>query len=361
MPLLDPLLPLAPVIDPIFDPLTLRFGRALRAYVHGPPMRSRHAATRERALRAVVETWRRRVDEVIDGVRARDANAIDRYDSLVAQALEELRGEGEARVASSASERAAHAIDRALYVNRPEWLDDPSFDAALRVRALDRLDRMNETLGNYDSFLSAVAPLVDRARAAGVERPTIVDLASGHAMFAVLMALHFGAREGRVRVVATDLLPEYLELGRAQAKRLGLRTGAMDFVVQDALDLRDLESKIGARADVVCCTQSVHHFPPGMVARMFAEATAAARHGALVIDGERNPFALLLVAIVGSIVGRGSLPFMHDALVSMRRMYTEQELALIAALSPARDRIAVRRGWLPPGHVWIEGALRSSD
>ena len=356
MPLLDPLLPLAPVLDPVLDPLTLRLGRALRGVVQGPPMRAKHAAMRERALKDVAARWRPRLAATMEGVRRRDPGAMGRYDALVAEALDELRGEGEARAATAPVERVAHAIDRALYVNHDEWLDDPAFDPALRVRILDRLDRMNETLGTYDSFLSLIAPLVDRARAAGVERPTIVDLASGHAMFAVLMALHFGAREGRVRVVATDLLPEYLDLGRAQAKRLGLREGAMDFVVQDALDLRDLEAKIGAPADVVCCTQSVHHFPPGMVARMFAEGSATARHGAIVIDGERNPFALVAVAIVGSILGRGSIPFLHDALVSMRRMYTEQELALIAELSPLREGVEVRRGWVPPGHVWVEGA-----
>src|SRR5438132_1078298 len=167
MHLLDPLLPLAPVLDPVLDPLTIRFGRTLRGVIHGPPRRAEHAATRERALKDVVARWRPRVAEVLDGVRAREPMAIVRHDSLVAEALGELRGEAEARAASAPSERIAHAIDRMLYVNRPEWLDDPTFDATLRVRTLDRLDRMNETLGNYEAFLDVLSPPVDRARAAG--------------------------------------------------------------------------------------------------------------------------------------------------------------------------------------------------
>lgn len=355
MALLDPLMPLAPTLDRVLDPLTIRLGRSVLERVGGPPLRRAHAETRERALDDVAQRWIDRADETLDGVRARDRSSIDRYDTIVARAVDELRGDAEARAVSCRSARLQHAVDRLLYTNRPEWLDDPSFDATLRVRTLDRLDCLNEALGSYEAFLRVIEPLVERARASGVERPTIVDLASGHAMFAVRIALSFGAREGKVRVVATDLRDEYLSIGRAHARRLGLRDGAIDFVVQDALDLRDLEEKIGARADVVCCTQSVHHFPPGFVARLFAEAARAARHGAIVVDGERNPFALLLVTMMSGWIGRGSVPFLHDAVVSIRRMYTEQELALIARLAPGETGagVEVKRGWAPPGFVWM--------
>jgi hypothetical protein len=50
----DPLLPLAPVLDPIFDPLTIRATRAIQKVLKGPPLRAEHARSRERALAAVV-------------------------------------------------------------------------------------------------------------------------------------------------------------------------------------------------------------------------------------------------------------------------------------------------------------------
>jgi 2-polyprenyl-3-methyl-5-hydroxy-6-metoxy-1,4-benzoquinol methylase len=272
----------------------------------------------------------------------------------VKSGLAELRGEAESRAATTGLQRAAHSVDRVLYADREEWLDDPSFDRRLRMRTIERLDRLNEAIGSYEAFFEVIEPLVERARRAGVERPTIVDLASGHAMFPVALALRFGAREGRVRVVATDLLDEYLDVGRAQAKKLALD---VELFAQDALDLRDLEAKTGP-VDVITCTQTLHHFPPGMIGRLFAGALDVARHGVALVDGERNPFALALIATVSAALGRGSLPFLHDSIVSMRRMFTEQELAFCAAVAPlANDRgeLSVERGWLPPGHVWVRG------
>ena len=352
---LDPLLPLAPLLDPVLDPLVVRLGHAAIGVLRGPPLRARHAAIRERALETMAERRSTEVAPSIEGVRAHEPEAIARFDALVAAAVDELRGEAEARVAVGTYARLVHAVDCAMVADAPEWLDDPSFDAALRVRTLDRLDRMNELLGSYDAFFAVLAPIVERARASGVARPLIVDLASGHAMFAVRMALRFGAREGLARVVATDLRPEYLELGRAEARRLGMGADAIDFLAQDALDLHALPARLGAPVDVVCCTQSVHHFAPGLVARMLGEATAIARHAAVIIDGERNLFALGLVALASGLLGRGNVPFAHDALVSLRRMYTEQELALIARLAPGVGRVGLEhtRGWKAPGHAWV--------
>ena len=354
--LYDPLLALSPVLDPILDPLTVRASRSLVGWWKGPPGRVAQVRAREAALEAVVERYEGQAQALAAAVMRREADAIASYEALLARAVHELRTDAEAAAAKSVGQRLAHAIDRALYADHAEWLDDPSFDSALRVRALDRLDRMNEALGNYDAFFSVVAPMVERARACGVARPVIVDLASGHAMFAVILALRLGAREGRVRVIATDLVSEYLDLGRERARALGMDDDAISFLEQDALDLRALPQKVGAPIDVVCCTQSVHHFSPGLVARMFGEAFAVARHGAVVVDGERNVFALALVAVAGVVLGRGSVPFLHDAIVSMRRMYTEQELALIGRLAPRSDGrvgIPATRGWITPGHVWL--------
>lgn len=348
---LDPLLSLAPALDPVLDPLTIRATRALVTLAGTPPGRHAHARSRERVLEDVLSRRREAVAKLAPAVRRRDAQAIAEFDGAVAAALADQRGEAEARLASSGFERAAHAVDRLVYANRDEWLDDPAFDRALRVRTLDRLDRLNEGLGTYDAFFAAIGPAIERAHAAGVRQPTVVDLASGHAMFAVAMALRFGAREGRVRVVATDLAPEYLELGRARARALAIPDDALSFMPHDALDLSDLPEKIGHPIDVVTCTQSLHHFPSGMVARLFAEAAVTARHGAVLVDGERNPVVLLAIGGLAAAIGRGSVPFVHDSFVSIRRMFTEQELALVGALAPQPHPI--ERGWLAPGHVFV--------
>ena len=44
----------------------------------------------------------------------------------------------------------------------------------------------------------------------------------------------------------------------------------------------------GRPTDVIVCTQSLHHFGPGMVARMLGEAARSARAAVVFIDGERG-------------------------------------------------------------------------
>lgn len=349
--MLDPLLRFAPLLDPVLDPLTIRAMRAVHSVLRGPPFRAEHARSRERALADVLATYQPEADPLGPAVRRREPDAILRFESIVERAIADLRGHAERRAATTRFERAAHAIDRVVHKDAPEWLDDPTFDKRLRVRTLERLDRMNEAIGAYEAFFAAIEPAIDRARAAGVERPTVVDLASGHGMFAVALALRFGAREGRVRVIATDLVPEYLEIGRAHALKLAMHDDAISFRTLDALDLRGLPE-----VDVVTCTQTVHHFPPGMVSRLFAEASSVARHGAVLVDGERNPFAVVMITAVAAALGRGSVPFLHDSFVSMRRMYTEQELALLCVLAPKAEGEQPRtleRGWHSPGHVFV--------
>lgn len=356
--MLDPLLRFAPVLDPILDPLTLRATRAVQRALRGPPLRAEHARSRERALSEVLAEYVPRAALLGPAVRRRDAAAIARFEALIERALNDLRGDAERRVSVTRFERAAHAVDRVVHRDQAEWLDDPTFDPRLRLRTLERLDRMNEAIGAYDAFFAAIEPAIARAHAAGVERPTVVDLASGHAMFAVALALRFGAREGRVRVIVTDFAPEYLELGRARAVSLAMRDDAITFRQQDALDLSNLEA-----ADVVTCTQTLHRFPPAMVSRLYAEASAVARYGAVLVDGERNPFAVALITGIAVAIGRGSIPFLHDSFVSMRRMYTEQELALFAHLAPRTEEEPPRnieRGWLSPGHIYVRSAPRTA-
>jgi SAM-dependent methyltransferase len=353
----DPLLPLAPLLDPLLDPPMVAATRRLRQIWQGPPLRARNAELRERALERSADANVESARALWPAVRRREPAAVRAYDALVARAVSELRNQVEAEVARGAFDRAAHLLDRLMYRDVAEWLDDRSFDTELRVRALDRLDRMNEAIGSYDAFVSVIVPRVERARAAGVACPVVVDLASGHGGFALELAKRLGAADGRARVIATDLLDEYLDIGRANARREGMPEHALSFMVQDALDLRGLEEKVGAPIDVVICTQTIHHFPPGFVSRMLAEAASVARHGAVIVDGERNLFALLLVAAVVTAIGRGGLTVLHDAVVSMRRMYTEQELALLALLSPPGAdgaRPTMSRGWVQPGHAWVE-------
>jgi ubiquinone/menaquinone biosynthesis C-methylase UbiE len=309
------------------------------------PVRWGLAEHRRRALREVTAAYVPRAESLSAGVLRRDSAAVAAFDVLAAEAIARMRA------SRAGAPRLLSALDRLLYRDGEEILDDPAWPEADRTAVLDRLDRLNEILGSYDAFGQAAEPLLDEARARGAARPHVHDLASGHAGFAIELARRLGER---ARVSASDLRDEYLALGRGRAASLGV---PLETWVQDALDLRGLGA---ADVDVFTCTQTLHHFAPGMVARMIGEAARAARVGLAFVDAERSWLSIALLAPFVAAWGR-SWPLLHDTVVSLRRMYYEEELALLATLAPGLPAGArIETGTAPPGHAWLR-VVRAAD
>jgi hypothetical protein len=79
----------------------------------------------------------------------------------------------------------------------------------------------------------------------------------------------------------------------------------------------------------------------------------AAKTGACLIDGERSFLMCGLVAIATSLYGRSYVLF-HDGVVSLRRMYYEEELGLLAALAPGLPPAArIETGAFLPAHAFV--------
>lgn len=278
------------------------------------------------------------VRKLAPGVLQREPAAIAAYDELVARAMSKMRAY------RPREDGWLMALDRLLYADRPELLDDPDFPEHLRVRVLDRLDKLNDLLGIYDAFVTLTVPFIDEARADSTRKVRVHDLASGHGGFALVLKERLGEA---VEVVASDIKDEYLELGRAAAKLRGLDVG---FVVQDALSLDDLADQ---NFDILTCTQTLHHFAPGMVARMIGEAARVARKGVVFVDAERSLMALAVLGPFAALYGR-SYAFFHDTVTSLRRMYYEEELALLADLAPGLPESArIETGFAFPGHAYL--------
>jgi ubiquinone/menaquinone biosynthesis C-methylase UbiE len=291
---------------------------------------------REQAVRVIVQRHRSEVERLAPAVREGSADARRQLERVADRALGEMRTE-----VASAAHRAGLGWAAALDAwwrdtTALEYLDDPWLDQRVRVRILSRLDQMNALLDSYWAFFERLRPWLD------ARRPTkVLDLAAGHGGFALAAARLARERELSVSVTASDIKPEYLELGRQAALAQGLD---VTFVVQDALDLGNLEP---AAYDVITCTQSLHHFSAGHVAVMFAEAARVAGRGVLFIDGERSALNAAAIASVGLFMFRDRA-FTHDALISFRRFFVAQELELLAALTPWGER--ARAEWNPPGH-----------
>lgn len=290
------------------------------------------ARRRHQAIEALVPEATARLRPLWGPVMAGEPAATTRYDQIVLSVLHGLRAD--------ITDTPLGTLDRWLYRDGQEILDRHDLPESQRLPVLEVLDRMNQHLGSYRKWCDQLEPLVRRAGAEG--RPVAIhDLAAGHGGFAIELQHRFGAR---VAVTASDLREEYLDLGRARAAARGV---AVRFVQQDATHLSNLR---GALVDVFLCTQSLHHFPPGMVARMLGEAARAARVGVRFIDGERGYVPLLVLPALMGLYGR-SWPAVHDTWVSLRRMYLAEELLLLARLAPGLPADAtVYAERVAPGH-----------
>jgi 2-polyprenyl-3-methyl-5-hydroxy-6-metoxy-1,4-benzoquinol methylase len=242
----------------------------------------------------------------------------------------------------------AARLDARLPTDTLEHIDDPAFPEARRTAAIRRLDGLNRLLGSYVRFADALEPLLPADLPA-----TVLDIASGHGGFAIALARLARDRGRPLRVIASDLRAEYLDLGRRRAAAEGVD---VEFRVVDAFAID--ASFAPGEIDVVTCTQTLHHFGPAMAAGLIAESVRVARRGILFVDALRSLQSLLLL---GALTFLGSLDaaFCHDAVVSIRKSFVPEELSLVARCAPGGE--ALDAFFLPPGFAALRTPVPSTS
>ena len=276
-------------------------------------------------------------------------SARDELAALAEEALLEMRADVALRARSAGAREAALACCDGWWgdCDADEIMDDSSIDLALRNDILAALDSLNGVIGSYERFFETLVPL---ARPGSVTR--VLDLAAGHGGF-VRAAANIARKLGlNLQFTASDLKSEYLELGTGLAERERL---PVEFVTQDALDLSNISA---GNYDIITCTQSLHHFPPGLVTLMFATATRAAARGVVFIDTCRSPLSGAALAIYGTVQTRNSA-WVHDAWVSMRKSMVPEELELLARIGRPSDHL--ESTWIQPGHCLLRWRRSSGN
>jgi len=284
------------------------------ALVPDPPALARLSALRGEVLDELTRERAADLDRAVTAGR-------DAYTALAASLVREHRRRVVARASGLLS--LAARLDARLPTGATEHVDDPALPAARRRAVIADVDRFNRLLGSYVRFLDLLAPLLPDGGG------TVLDVASGHGCFPLALAAHARDRGLRLRVIASDLRDEYLAIGRAKGDP------SVEFRALDALALRGAFAP--GEVDVITCTQSLHHLDAALVAGFLAEALATAP-GVLFVDAGRAASAVAGAAAL-SLVGTGDPVFVHDAVVSVRRAFVREELALIARCVPGGERV----------------------
>jgi SAM-dependent methyltransferase len=270
---------------------------------------------------------------------AREGEELQRLASLAEELVTEMRVRMAAMSDLPRWLEIAARLDAELFEDREELMDDASFGEEERLALMRTLDRHTQRAGGYVHFFEAMRPLLGAAAA----RTTVLDLASGHGGFPIALG-RLAADWPKLRIIASDLRPEYVKLARQEIEAQGLKK-SVEARVLDAFELARFEPS--TPIDVITCTQSLHHFRPGGVAMLLYQAVRRARRGVLFVDLARSLSRLLMIgADAASTLDRA---YLHDAVASVRRSFVAPELELIARLVPGAEQ--VRAFYLPPAFV----------
>ena len=203
-------------------------------------------------------------------------------------------------------------LDRRLQTNRLEYLDRDDVDD-LKRRVVRSLDRFGGLFGQHKKFARVVLGEV-----ANIPSPKILELGCGHGgLSRKLLESHPTAQ-----VTVTDIDPTFV--AAVAASDLGSHPRAtvreMDATAIDAPD---------GYYDLVVFSLSLHHLPPALAARVFAEGTRAG-NTLLIIDPARPPAPLHLVMLAATLPFSKLSPFAHDGFISSLRAYSPSALRAIA-------------------------------
>jgi SAM-dependent methyltransferase len=200
-----------------------------------------------------------------------------------------------------------------------EILDDPQTDPTLRERSLRDVARSNALLGGASAALAEL----DLAFASLSGAVTLIDVGTGLADIPERAGALARRRGLRLRTIGVDSAACLLRSARSRTD---------DAVCADA---RCLPFPDGA-ADVVICSQLLHHFAEPEALVLLREMDRVARHRVIVSDIRRSWLAAAGLWLV-SFPLRFHPVSRHDGVVSVLRGFTPGELGALV-------RTALRNG-----------------
>jgi SAM-dependent methyltransferase len=220
-------------------------------------------------------------------------------------------------------------LDRRLQTDRLEYLDRDDVDD-LKCRVVRSLDRAGRIFGIH-KYLARIA--LDEV--AGVPDPNVVELGAGHGELSrALLKTHPTAH-----VTVTDIEPA--SLAAIAAGNLGRHPRA---VVRE-MDATAIDAPDG-HYDLAVFANSLHHLPPPLAARVFAEGTRSADK-LLIIDMPRLPPFLHLVRLA-SALPFVMVPYFHDGFISSLRTYSPSALRALARYADPTITLELRGGAVRP-------------
>jgi len=231
----------------------------------------------------------------------------------------------------------AAMLDRTLRTSENERMDDRSLSEQEKLELVQALDRQNKLMQLYPRYVALLLPLVEEVAQRERRTANILELASGSGGLALALAEEVRRKKLPVSVTGSDIVPKFVEEGNrlAAAKQLPLTFRQLNAFALPAFP----EGSV----DLMVLSQSLHHFTPGQLAVIIAQAAKQTTTAFVGIDGYRS---LLLAGGVPLMASLQGIPaFACDGLTSARKFYSELELALIAEIATGTREHTITCDW----------------
>ena len=206
----------------------------------------------------------------------------------------------------------------------PELLDTDAGTPREVATSLEDLRRLNLWFGGVHTMANLLKRVAQRRH---LKELSWVDVAGGEGYVATQTQRSLARSGTAVHPVILDRAPTHL--GDIHPAVCGDAT---------ALPFRDNSF------DAVGCSLFLHHLEPDEIVRFAREGLRVARHAFLIHDLRRHPMHLIL-SYLGLPLYRSRLT-RHDAIASVRRAYTVEEIREMLKPVTAASNLEIKQSYL---------------
>ena len=211
--------------------------------------------------------------------------------------------------------------------NAPELMDGADYSFDEFAETLAELRRINRYLGGQRALAQHLFPMIE---ALNTRHVRLLDIGTGSADIPAMIVEWARARGIEIEFVVLDLNAFAASEARAQTSSYP----EISVVQADALQLPFAEHSF----DFVLASLFLHHFETAQAARLIASFARTARVAFIINDLRRHPIAYYSIKLLTHFFTHNRLT-RYDAALSVRRGFTEREVAEISRASRSPLRI----------------------
>jgi SAM-dependent methyltransferase len=225
--------------------------------------------------------------------------------------------------------------------NDPELMDNRSGDTALLMKTFSHFKPINLLFGRSRYFIyRMLLPHMERQQR---RLFTIVDAGAGGGDFALLLARALERHSIAANIICIDSDPRAVAYAAQQCREVK----NISVVRESALNL----AKLPSPPDYLFASNLLHHLSEEACVKLLRTVNDQARCGYVIADLQRSAFWYCLYALFAGVFFRNSYA-LSDGLLSIRRGFTESELASIIELAGISPGLRIRR--LLPGRLVVD-------